>query len=67
MTFALLWFGFAAAVGILAKSKGQSGLAWFLIACVISPVLAGVLVLVMPDAKKEAAAERELAKAKGRK
>jgi hypothetical protein len=34
-------------VGVAAKSRGRNGFGWFLIACVISPVLALILVLVM--------------------
>ena len=64
MTFDVLWVGLAAA-GIFLPDQ-RAGFAWFPIACVIWPVLAGTLVLVMKSAKKEADTTGELAKAKDR-
>lgn len=43
----LFWLGLAVAVGILAANRGRTGIGWFLLAVVFSPLLAGIFVLVM--------------------
>jgi hypothetical protein len=44
------WIGFAVIVGIVANSRrGRSGFRWFLLALLISPLLAGLLVLALPN------------------
>ena len=45
---AFFWFGFAIIVGVAANTRGRSGFGWFLLALIISPLLAGLLVLAMP-------------------
>lgn len=40
ITWIALWFGLSIAVAILASNKGRSGFLWFLLAIVISPLLA---------------------------
>lgn len=42
------WLVFAVVVGICASSRGRSGFGWFLLSVAISPILALILVLVMP-------------------
>jgi len=44
-----LWVGFAIAVGVWASNRGRNGFIWFLIACVISPLLAGVYLAVIKN------------------
>jgi len=46
MGLALFWIGFAIAVGVLASNRGRNGLGWFLLACIISPLLAIIFLLV---------------------
>ncbi|WP_315759339.1 hypothetical protein [Bradyrhizobium sp. SZCCHNRI2007] len=53
MEILLLWLFFAFVVGIAANNRGRSGLGWFLIACVISPLLAIVLVLALSNLRRE--------------
>jgi hypothetical protein len=48
MIIFLFWIGFAVIVGIAASHRGRSGLGWGLLAILISPLLAGLLVLVLP-------------------
>ena len=44
------WFMFCIIVGLFAAyRRGRSGLGWFLLSCLISPLLAGLLVAVLPD------------------
>ena len=48
MEWALLWLGLAIVVGVAANTRGRSGPAWLLLAVIISPLLAGLLVLALP-------------------
>jgi uncharacterized paraquat-inducible protein A len=45
--FLLFWVGFALVVAFLASSRGRSSVGWFLLSLVISPLLAGLLVLAL--------------------
>ena len=47
--FPFLWIGFAIAVGVWASNRGRHGFGWFLIACAISPILAGVFLAVIQN------------------
>lgn len=40
------WLFFAALVGILAASWGRSGFGWFLLGCLLSPLLAIIILLI---------------------
>lgn len=40
------WLLFALIVGLIASSRGRSGFGWFILACLISPLLAGIFLLV---------------------
>lgn len=51
MELFFLWFGLAVAVGVLAAKWGRSGFGWFLLACFISPLLAGIFLLIAGNAK----------------
>lgn len=42
------WVMFAVIVGVAANTRGRSGVGWFLLACVISALLAGLLLLALP-------------------
>jgi len=43
----LFWFGLAIIVGIAANRHGRSGIGWFLLSAIISPLLAGLLLLAV--------------------
>lgn len=47
MQTVIFWFLAAVVVGVIAGSKGRSGFGWFVLAVLISPLLAGILVLVL--------------------
>ena len=53
MELFLFWFGLAIVVGVAAGSRGRSGFAWFLLAVLISPVIAGLLVIALPNVNVE--------------
>ena len=55
MGWFLSWVVFAIIVGVAASSRGRSGFAWFVLAVVISPVLAAILLALMPSMAKPAA------------
>ena len=42
MEYFFLWLGLAVALGVWASNKGRSGFGWFVLACLISPLLAFV-------------------------
>lgn len=48
MEFLSLWFVAAIVVGVMAGVFGRSGFGWFVLAIFISPLLAGLLVLILP-------------------
>lgn len=59
MEWFLFWVLFAAVVAIVASSRGRSGFGWFLLAVIISPLLAIILVALLPSMKTAAAGEHE--------
>lgn len=50
-----LWVMFAVVVGVFAANKGRSGVGWFLLSLVISPLLGFLFVAVMANLKVQAA------------
>jgi hypothetical protein len=42
------WFLLAIVVGVAASVRGRNGFGWFLLAAVLSPLIAGLLVLALP-------------------
>lgn len=47
MTFILGWIVFAVLVGVLANRRGRNGVGWFFLSLIISPLIAGLFVLVL--------------------
>ena len=54
MELIAIWLFFGALVGWVATTKGRSGVGWFLLAVLISPLIAGIIILVMGPAKPQA-------------
>jgi len=46
ITIIFFWLLFALVVGMIASSRGRSGFGWFILACLISPLLAGIFLLL---------------------
>ncbi|MCU0940119.1 MAG: hypothetical protein MUC86_13525 [Burkholderiaceae bacterium] len=46
---AVVWLGLCILVGVLAARRGRLGFGWGMLSVVFSPVLIGLLVLVLPD------------------
>jgi hypothetical protein len=53
MDLITLWFVLAVVVGIVAAALGRSGPGWFLLAVIISPLLAGIVLLLVGRAGVE--------------
>lgn len=51
MEFLLFWLGFSVIVGVAAGKRDRSSFGWFILALVISPLLAGLLVLALGDSR----------------
>jgi len=49
ITIIFFWLLFALAVGMIASNRGRSGFGWFILACLISPLLAVILVMLCAD------------------
>ena len=49
MLFAVGWLLLSGIVGVAANARGRSGISWFLISIIISPLLAIILVLALPS------------------
>lgn len=45
----LIWFVFSIIVAVAANARGRNAFGWFILACVISPLLAVVILLVLPS------------------
>lgn len=46
------WLSFSMLVGVLAHNRGRVGFAWFVLSVMFSPLLMGLLVLVLSDASR---------------
>lgn len=51
MEFLIFWFIFCVIVGAIATSKERNFIGWTLLAFLISPFIAGIIVLVLPKLK----------------
>jgi hypothetical protein len=49
MIFVVVWLLFSGIVGVAAKARGRTGIGWFLISLIISPLFALILVLALPS------------------
>jgi hypothetical protein len=47
------WFFFAFLVGLLASSKGRNSIGWLVLAAIVSPLIAGLILLVLPNLRHE--------------
>lgn len=50
----LFWALLAIIIGIIANARGRSGIAWFVIALLISPLIAVVILAMVPSKSKPA-------------
>lgn len=57
MGFVFVWVVATVLVAVCANARGRSGLGWFLLSLVISPILAIIALLLMRNLRAEAAME----------
>ena len=55
--FLFFWLAFAIVVAVAASNKGREPFGWFFLALLLSPLLAGLFLLVSSDLKKEKEAQ----------
>jgi len=53
MELILFYLVLAVVVGVAASARDRSGGGWFLLAVITSPLIAGVLVLLLPNRRRE--------------
>ncbi len=56
----ICWFMFSVLIGYGAKARGRDGRNWFLIAIVLSPPIALIALLAVPDKRREAVRKEAL-------
>jgi hypothetical protein len=54
MLIAVIWVTLAIIIGAAARARGRSGVGWFLLAVVLSPLIAGLLLIIFPDLRTHA-------------
>jgi hypothetical protein len=64
MPWVLAWVAFCILVGVLAQQRGRLGVGWGFLAFAVSPLLAGVILFVLPNARLEEERTRALLIAK---
>ena len=57
MLLLIVWLAFAVLVGTAANARGRSGLGWFVLAMLLSPLVAGVILALLPDLRTRAMLE----------
>ena len=55
----IIWIGFCFLIGKFAKQRGRDGVAWGFLSAVISPLLAFIILAIMPDLEAEAQKETQ--------
>ena len=64
MELILFWIAFAVVVGIWASKRGRSGVGWFFLALLISPLLAALFLAVTKNHATEREANKAIAETK---
>ena len=59
MEILIVWVGLTIVIGVLANSRGRSGFGWFLLSWIITPLIAGLLALVLPNLRLRQVQETE--------
>lgn len=64
MEVIILWLLLSAVIGAFAKSRGRSGIGFFFLSCLISPIISGILVAIAPNLTQQRAVQQEIAVSK---
>lgn len=57
--FVFFWLLWSVLVGVFASKRGRSGIGWFLVSVVLSPLIAFIILLVIRDIASEERAQLE--------
>jgi len=57
MLLLILWLAFAVLIGAAARTRGRNGVGWFLLAILLSPLFAGLILALLPDLRTRALLE----------
>ncbi|HYA07015.1 MAG TPA: hypothetical protein VEF90_14090 [Xanthobacteraceae bacterium] len=57
MLLLILWLVFAVLIGAAARTRGRNGVGWFLLAILLSPLFAGLILAILPDLRTRALLE----------
>lgn len=58
MLFVLIWILLSICVGFFASNKGRSGVGYFFVSLLISPLIGGIIVLILSEVKSTAEEEK---------
>lgn len=49
----IFWVAFSIIIGVLANKRGRNGVLWVIISALISPIISGIILFILPNLKKE--------------
>jgi uncharacterized membrane protein YhdT len=49
----IVWFILSICIGVLAGNRGRSAIGWFLLACIVSPLISFIILFVIKNIKEE--------------
>lgn len=58
LTAIIIWLGLAIVIGIAAARRGRSGLSWLFASLLLSPLIAAILLALLPDRRYEEVVSR---------
>jgi hypothetical protein len=53
LTAIIIWLVLAIVIGVAAARRGRSGLGWLLLSLIVSPLVASILLALLPDRRYE--------------
>jgi hypothetical protein len=53
LTAIIIWLALAIVIGVAAARRGRSGLGWLFLSLVLSPLIAAILLALLPDRRYE--------------
>lgn len=66
MEITILWLFFSVIVGVVASKKGRSGIGYFMLSAIISPLIGIIIVLVVGD-NRQNVEKKQIASGKNKK
>jgi len=53
LTAIIIWLALAIVIGVAAARRGRSGLGWLFLSLILSPLIAAMLLALLPDRRYE--------------